>query len=153
MNILSIDRFLGNLPHRIIAGAQDILESIRTDIKEKRNVVRSIGKGDNFRAIFTDGSNVICERRGSAIALFSATSLVYEYQSGSKKIIGVSELDPSRTLFIFIPKFAVVSRANTLMRAFEYTVTIDALNKSSDVNYIVLDGSYVSTLLLSLIHI
>ena len=147
VNVLRVDDLLGKLPRSIIAGAQKVLESIYNDLKEEKKVVKTIGDNENFRAIFTDGSNVISERRGAAIALFSATSLVYDYYNGSKKVLATFELDPAKTLFIFIPKFAVTSRANTLMRAFEYVVTINALSRSSGVDYIVLDGSYISTLL------
>ena len=145
---MSTDKFLGKLPRRIITGAQKVLESIRDDLKDKKKVVRKISNSNNdFKVICTDGSNVISERRGAAIALFSATSLIYNYHNGEKEVLGLFELDPAKTLFIFIPKFAVISRANTLMRAFEYIVTIEALNRNKDVDYVILDGSYISTLL------
>ncbi len=130
------------ISEELISRTQKFLEEI---ISSLRPYVKEIRKStDTFKATFTDGSFVLSERRGAGIALFSSVSIKAEIKD-TVKILTKEMIDPSKTLFIILPKFALKTRASTIMRALEYITTIKLCD---DVKYAFLDGSYLTTLLL-----
>lgn len=114
-------------------------------IRDLRPYVKKIRESTNaFKATFTDGSFVLSDRRGAGIALFSSVSIKTKIKD-TIKILTKEMINPSETLFVILPKFALRTRASTIMRALEYITTIKLCD---DVKYAFLDGSYLTTLLL-----
>jgi len=97
--------------------------------------------------VFTDGSNAITERRGAGVAVFSASSLAYHIERGDMRFIDKYVLTPDICFLIILPRFYVGTRANNIMRSFEFLVTAYMADHIDDVDMVLLDGSYVSTLL------
>ncbi len=144
---MKLDDLLSNLPDSLIQGTHDVIKNISSDLRS-RDIIKEINEDQSsFKVLATDGSNALVERRGGAIALFSAISIVYDHSERGNKIESIYELDPSQALFIILPKYAVISRANTLMRALEYLLTCSAIEDSKEIDYIILDGSFSSVLL------
>ncbi len=144
---MNLDDIINSFPSTLLNSAHNVLNDISRDLRDRRLIKKLTESTSEFRVISTDGSNALVERRGGAIAIFSAVSLVYKHLHGKNEIESMTELDPAQALFIIVPKYSVVSRANTLMRAFEYLVTGHVLENSSNVDYILLDGSFSSVLL------
>ena len=145
MTILSYARHLEGIPNSLINLAQDTINRISSDLRSKDAIIEIPEIEKDFIGIFTDGSNVLAERRGAGIAIFSAYSIKYGLEGNKKSIFGHSEISPEDTLMVILPRFAMVSRANTIMRAFEFISTL--MNFDRNIDFIVLDGSYISTLL------
>jgi len=144
---LNLDEIISNFPQTLLSGTQEVVNKISSDLRKRNLVMRFNQSSKEFKVISTDGSNVIVERRGGAISLFSVVSLVYSHRNNKDVVESVMELDPSQTLFVIIPKYSVISRANILMRAFEYLVTCSILDKNNEIDYVLLDGSFSSVLL------
>lgn len=145
MRLLDIVKLIQHLPKPLIDATDNMLRSVGTALAPKMREVKL--DHSSYVGVATDGSNVICERRGSTIILFSAISITFMYDGGRYRVVNYSEADPSEFLFIAIPKFASVSRANTLMRSLEYEVTLSEIGKNKEKDLVIMDGSYASTLL------
>ena len=142
---MDIVKLIQHLPKPLIYATDNMLRSVGTALAPKMREVKL--DHSSYVGVATDGSNVICERRGSTIILFSAISITFMYDGGRYRVVNYSEADPSEFLFIAIPKFASVSRANTLMRSLEYEVTLSEIGKNKEKDLVMMDGSYASTLL------
>lgn len=142
MDILEL---IKQLPKPLIDATDKMVRSVGASLAPKIRCIRS--NNEPYIGVATDGSNVICERRGSTIVLFSAISVTFRFDGAKYDVTSYSEIDPSNFLFIAIPKFASVSRANTLMRSLEYEVTLSEIRKDDERTLVMMDGSYASTLL------
>lgn len=144
---MRLNEVISNLPQTLLSGTESIVNEISSDLRNRGLVHRFNKLNRGFKVISTDGSNVVAERRGGAISLFSVVSLVYKHEDYRNVVESIMDLDPSKTLFIIIPKYSVISRANTLMRAFEYLITCYMLDRYDGIDYVLLDGSFSSILL------
>lgn len=102
---------------------------------------------ERIKGVFTDGSNVVAERRGAGLAVFSATSLVYEITQGAISFQNRYILTPDNLLLLLVPRFYLGTRANMIMRGLEYIASLYAIQGENGVSLAVYDGSYSSTLL------
>lgn len=133
------------IPKSLVERAREDIEKARV-LFEERKAVRSIpNETVDYLGIFTDGSNVLSERRGCGIALFSTVSILYNKNNPNKKVVRSFIINPEDTLFIVLPKFNLASRINTIMRGFEYISAMSILN--DDVDLVVFDGSYVTSMI------
>ncbi len=140
------NQFLSNIPKEILERSRRELLKIVDDIKEKAKI-GVIGEklGSEQKVVFTDGSNVVSERRGCGVAIFSSISISYNVSDEGFYVLDHSILGPEKTLLILLPRFNLVSRANSIMRGLEYLTSLSLSVKEADM--VVFDGSYVTSLL------
>lgn len=142
---MSFDEVVERVPKVLVERAKEDIEKARM-LFEKKKAVREIsGEKRDLSGIFTDGSNVLSERRGCGVALFSAVSILYNRSNLEKKVLRSFIISPEETLFIILPKFNLTSRINTIMRGFEYLSALSIFQ--NDVDLVVFDGSYVTSLI------
>jgi len=109
-------------------------------------LLSEISIGDSVIGVFTDGSNAISERRGAGVAVFSASSLLFEIGGEKARFVRKYVLTPDICFLILIPRFYVGTRANNIMKGMEFITTTYMID-NNNVDFAVLDGSYISTLL------
>ena len=135
--------------------AEDIMEELKNfkyRVKEQLGTINvdsldNIDGIDGAIGVFTDGSNVVSERRGAGVAIFSAASLLFEISGKNLKFRGKHIITPNDCILIIIPRFYIGTRANTIMRGIEYLSTLHLISTTKDIDFAIIDGSYVSTLL------
>ncbi len=141
---MNFEEFLNLIPKDIIERAREDIDRVNEELRAK-DAVRQLGKSNvDGIGVYTDGSNVVSERRGCGIAVFSSVSVIYTSESGGRALKTVT-VDPEKTLLILLPKANIVSRSNTIMRGLEYTTAFDAIDENT--NLVVFDGSYVTSLI------
>ena len=143
---MAFDRLTSNIPIKLIEGARQEIEKVSNKLKSY-GVIRKISKEKkDFTAIFTDGSNVVSERRGAGVVIFSAVSVKYRVErSGWRGAIEEYVIDPEKTFLILLPKFNLGSRANAIMRGLEHLSAYSLVDETVD--FAVFDGSYVTSLI------
>jgi len=141
---LAFDDILQLIPRDLIKGAKEDIMRVKSVIEEKKATDRISGERYSATGVFTDGSNIVDERRGCGLAVFSSVSVIYT-NKGEEKAVKTITINPEETLMLIFPKFNLVSRANTIMRSFEYLTAIEAIDDQVDV--IVFDGSFVTALI------
>ncbi len=142
---------------RLFGSIGRVLGSIDTDVRSMARSIKGVELGglgdiecpDGAVGVFTDGSNVVSERRGAGIVAFSAVSLVFRISGGRLRVLERCILSPATCFLVMVPRFNVRTRANNIMRGLELLTATYMLEKGGDVqpSFVVLDGSYVSTLL------
>jgi len=140
------DQFLSKIPKENLERSRRELLKIIDDIRKKGKLKDIRGElYSEQKVVFTDGSNVLSERRGCGVSIFSSISIMYSVSDDGFYVLDNCMLGPERTLLILLPRFNLVSRANSIMRGLEYLTALSLLTKGADM--IVFDGSYVTSLL------
>ena len=120
--------------------ANERISNIHVGLLDEVDDVEAIG-------IFTDGSNSVSKRRSAGVAVFSVSSLAFKLSRSENIFLEKYLLTPDKCFLILIPRFYIGTRANNIMKAFEYLCTLYMIDRIEDANFAVIDGSYISTLL------
>jgi len=133
------------IPQSLIIGATGDIEKAKKWLQEKKATEKIRSNYEDFVSVFTDGSNVVSERRGCGVAIFSSISIKYKRDNSGEEIVNFFQINPQDTILIILPKYYVSSRANTIMRGLEYITAYNLID--DDITFFVFDGSYVTSLI------
>jgi len=141
------------IPFEPVERVLDELTRSKEIFREMNPSEIKVGKLDEIepyeeaRGIFVDGSNVVSERRGAGIAIFSVASLLFSIRGSDLTFESKYLLTPDLCFLFLVPRFYVGTRANTIMRGLENIVAAYMAEKNENIDFVMMDGSFASVLL------
>ncbi len=134
-----------NIPRVIIEKSHEALRKLNSDIRNSDLIHNISPYTGDFLGIFTDGSSIYSERRGCAVAVFSANSIVSGIRRKSRVLEHVFDVKPF--YLIIIPKINVPMRVHAIMHGIEYVSALAGLRKHSDeIELVSFDGSFIKAI-------